>query len=53
MTIYDSKEDVIKPIFLQFGFLSLALVMITENLIAAVLVMRQSSNAASQSLLLQ
>lgn len=53
MTIYDSKEDVIKTIFLQFGFLSPTSVMITEDGIAAVLVMRQSSNAASQSLLLQ
>lgn len=35
MTIYDSKEDVIETIFLQFGFLSLGLLMITENLIAS------------------
>lgn len=49
MTIYDSKEDVIETIFLQFGFLSLGLLMITENLIASGFVW-QSSNAVSLSL---
>ena len=31
MTIYDSKEDVIETIFLQFGFLSRGLLMITKS----------------------
>lgn len=53
MTIYDSKEDVIETIFLQFGFLSRGLLMITENLIASVLVVWRSSNAVSQSFLVQ
>lgn len=52
MTIYDSKGDVIETIFLQFGFLSLGLLMITENLIASGFVW-QSSNAVSLSLLVQ
>lgn len=53
MTIYDSKEDVIETVFLQFSFLSLGLLMITENLTASVLILRQNSNAVSQSLPVQ
>lgn len=53
MTIYDSKEDVIKTILPQSGFLSLGLLMITEYLIASVFVMWQSSDGVSQSVLVQ
>lgn len=53
MTIYDSKEDVIETVVLQFGFLSLGLLIITENLIASILIVWQSSNAVLRSLLVQ
>lgn len=53
MTICDSKEDVIETILPQSGFLSLGLLMITEYLMASVLVMWQSSDGVSQSLLVQ
>lgn len=53
MTIYDSKEDVIETGFLQFGFLSLGLLTITEDLIASILIVWQSSNAVLRSLLVQ
>lgn len=53
MIIYDSKEDVIETGFLRFGFLSLGLLMIMENLIASILIEWQSSNAVLRSLLVQ
>lgn len=53
MTIYDSKKDVIETILPQSGFLSLGLLMITEDLIVSAFVMWQSSDGLSQSFLVQ